>query len=449
MKTKKQAIPFSFYDTAGMERHLEAMAEKGWFLESIGNFFWTYRQDTPKKVHYSAIYYPSASAFEPEPSEGQQTIEDFCDHAGWRCAAANAQLLIFANERENPIPIHTDPQLELETLERMGRRTLWTHFLLIAICLLQCWTSLGQLLHDPIRLLSSSALLTNLLIFPMLGIYFVLETCTWYPWRKKARRAAEQDAPLPPVHGHHRFLLVVLGVTVLGLLYTFLAARLPGYRLLLAGMLAAYTALFLVVNGTRLALKKKKVSTGRNRAITLTVDLLLALVLTGGVTWYIFHAGHGHTAPDAAPPLELGNLLDADTSDYMQVYQEDASFLLRSVQCRLHPPYDTDWSGRPTLDYTIVEIYVPALYDTALHQLHHKYDHLGDHNEDYDPEHPFYEFRPADPAPWGAEQVWQRYSYGEADSVYLLSWADKIVELKPDWFLTETQMFTVGNTFSS
>ena len=40
-ETKRRMELYSFYDRTGMEKHLAKMAEKGWLLEKIGQFFWT------------------------------------------------------------------------------------------------------------------------------------------------------------------------------------------------------------------------------------------------------------------------------------------------------------------------------------------------------------------------------------------------------------------------
>ena len=49
MNTKKRRLEYySFYNHTGIERHLTEMALKGWLLESISNFYWTYRRIEPK-----------------------------------------------------------------------------------------------------------------------------------------------------------------------------------------------------------------------------------------------------------------------------------------------------------------------------------------------------------------------------------------------------------------
>ena len=72
MKTKTRRMEyFSFYNHTGIENHLAEMAQKGWMVESISNFYWTYRKIEPKNIHFSVSYYPRASDFDPGPTEEQ------------------------------------------------------------------------------------------------------------------------------------------------------------------------------------------------------------------------------------------------------------------------------------------------------------------------------------------------------------------------------------------
>ena len=62
MKDKKRRIEaFSFFDYTGIARHLSKMAGKGWMLEKITNFGWTYRRITPKKLTFCVCDFPKAS----------------------------------------------------------------------------------------------------------------------------------------------------------------------------------------------------------------------------------------------------------------------------------------------------------------------------------------------------------------------------------------------------
>lgn len=41
---------YSYYDHAGIVRHLEDMARQGWQLEKAGSVFWTYRRCKPAEL---------------------------------------------------------------------------------------------------------------------------------------------------------------------------------------------------------------------------------------------------------------------------------------------------------------------------------------------------------------------------------------------------------------
>ena len=57
-----------------------------------------------------------------------------------------------------------------------------------------------------------------------------------------------------------------------------------------------------------------------------------------------------------------------------------------------------------------------------------------------------------DPAPWGAEEVFQRYSSGTPSRQYLLCWEDRIAEI---WLFgwqedpTPEQMAVIGETLQN
>ena len=93
MRTTKREMNFySIYDRAGLEKHLEDMAAKGWMLDRMGQYLWYYRRTEPRKLRFAVSYFPSASVFDPAPSEKQETYREFCEHAGWNLAGASAQL---------------------------------------------------------------------------------------------------------------------------------------------------------------------------------------------------------------------------------------------------------------------------------------------------------------------------------------------------------------------
>ena len=133
-ETKRRMELFSFYDRTGLERHLARMAQRGWLLCEIGQLFWHYRRIEPKTLRFCVCYFPKATVYDPGPSEGQEEFYSMCAHAGWVLAGASGQLQVFCNEQENPVPIDTDPALEVEAIHQSAKKTfLLSNFLLLGV----------------------------------------------------------------------------------------------------------------------------------------------------------------------------------------------------------------------------------------------------------------------------------------------------------------------------
>lgn len=85
---KRQLSWYQPDDTEAIARHLERMAGKGWLLEKVDNWIFTYRRAQPARVRYTVTFFPEASVFDPGLTRGQETYADYCQAAGWELAAA-------------------------------------------------------------------------------------------------------------------------------------------------------------------------------------------------------------------------------------------------------------------------------------------------------------------------------------------------------------------------
>ena len=75
---------------------------------------------------------------------------------------------VFYNENEDPVPIETDPELELENLHRYAKKTaLKTYPLLLLISLLMGVSFIGSIIRDPVYYLASAINLFT-------GVWFVV-----------------------------------------------------------------------------------------------------------------------------------------------------------------------------------------------------------------------------------------------------------------------------------
>lgn len=443
---RRDFIPFSFYDLTGMEERLEEMSQRGWLLERMSNLCWTYRRAEPRKRHFTVTYTSQVSAFEPDLTEGQLTFQDFCRHTGWELAAFNGPFQVYYNELENPIPIETDPNLELEMIGKIARRNLpvYIFFILLGLWMGASWYY--SLFHDPITLLARPTSLMTGLCWLLLFLYGAADTVTYFAWRRKAKAAAQRGEFLP-TRGCHRLMQGILVVLVLGLLYVFFTARLPGFRLLLGLLIFNFLVLYGVVNGTKALLKRKKVSAKVNRAVTLTVDVVLAFALMGGLTFGLLRAAQtGRFSLEAylELPLHVEDLVNQDTADYISSSGFEDSVFLSQRRYAHRPDFGAEKAGQSRIEYTMVDVKVPFLYGLCFRELYHDYDDWGDYTGVDAGTTPYYVYQEMEALPAGTTAVYQLWSYGTPTGRYLLCWEDRLVTLEANWVLTEEQLVTAA-----
>ena len=447
---------YSYYDRSGIARHLEEMAAQGWMLDKLGSWSWRYRRTEPRALHFAVTYFPSASQFDPHPSEGQETLWDFCAAAGWELAASVAQIQIFYNEQEDPVPIETDPAVEFDTMNRsMKRGFLSSYWALLVISLMQIGMNLWQLFKNPIDVLSDPTRLTSCFGYLPLLILTAVELIRYYRWRRRAREAVEADAPLPELHSSRKLSGFILGCTFLEILLMFAANFSSRGMTLLLVLIFLYMALmtFLVSSATKV-LKRMNVRRSVNMVITIGMTVALTFGMMAGMTALIFKMGSGwlEDHPPAETyeyhgitwdvyhddlPLRIEDLMEVGYEEWSTVARENSSFLLThreyQQQARLDAPKHT-----PDLDYEIVEVHAPVLYALCKQDMitRYWYNHPVEYRDNY---------LPADPAPWGAEAVYQRHNYdGPPSNYYLLCWEDRIAEIHFYWDPTPEQMALTG-----
>ena len=192
MKRKRRQELFAFYDYTAIENHLSEMAKKGWMIEKINNYFWTYAQIPPKDITFNITYHSSASEFDPKRSEMQMTFDEFCEHAGWKLALSWHQMQIYYNGNENPTPIQTDPEIHLKTLHK----AMWKNYLISNIIILLISVPLSvmfliSLMKVPGKIISSGTSLFTGILLTVLSVYIIFDLSVYFRWIKKALDSAE------------------------------------------------------------------------------------------------------------------------------------------------------------------------------------------------------------------------------------------------------------------
>ena len=438
--TKRRLEFFSFYDHTGIEAHLERMAEQGWLLEKIGNFTWHYRRIEPKQVTFSVSYFPRASAFDPGPSEEQEMFYDFCRHTGWTLAAASGQMQVFYNERGNPVPIDTDPALEVEAIHRSAKKSfLVSQGLLAAVAVMNSVMLLFRLHDDPIQTLAMPSSLFLAVCWPALFVMIGTDVGSYFLWRRRALRAAEQGEFLA-TKSHPLLQMVLLAVVVM--MFAWSISATGGVALASSvALLAGTAAVMLAVGGIREALKQKRTPAKVTRSITLASCIVLTVLMVAAVTFFLLRGivnGGGKTAPEELP-LTLDGLMDVGDYDYSDSLRQSESPLLAWYEVRQSPWRHEDMvNGAPELDYTVTVVKLSVLYNVCKNHLLYQYDNRGTGR------HPVKYFEPINPTPWGAGEAYRFIMDDTPQDIYLLCYEERIVRLDLDWEPTPAQMAIVG-----
>lgn len=446
-QTRRRLEQLSFYDRTGVEQHLANMAAKGWMIDRVGAGGWVYRRTAPQTLRFAVTYYPKASEFDPGLTEGQQLYHAFSAQAGWQYVCSWAQMQIFCTDRPDAVPIETDPALELDTIHAaMKKGLLLPYGVLLALALF--WMAmLGRdLVYDPIKLLSSVSNLSLLVIWPLLGLLCIVEITAYLRWRARARRAAAQGAftDTPNTRPFQRVAFAGCIVAVAAQLLYNVTAGSSMMRVISIAMVLYMVLLTVTVNGVKQLLKRKKVARGVNRAVTITVDVVLAFGLFFAVVLGTLHASargwlDRYDTPDALP-LSLTDLWgdELPAADYVPSWTDNTSPFLAVYDGGVWAPPAEAGQEPPSLSYTITEVRLPALYEVCRAQ------RLAEQNADHLPDY-HKTCQPCDPVPWGAQEAWQ---LGWQDSGltdhYLLCYPDNIVEIRFSWPPTDAQKALIG-----
>ena len=467
MKDKKRTFEtFFFYDRSGMEARFEQMAAKGWLIEAINSSICTYRRIEPKKLTFCVCWYPDASQFDPGPSEKQQTFYDFCQHTGWVLAVSSGPMQVFYNENEHPIPIETDPVLEVEAIHRsMTRGPLPGQVCFLGLAVLNLWLFVSRLLDDPLDTLASTLnLIPGLLWFDLILILAV-ECGGYLLWHRKAAKAAQEGDFLKTNRrkGVRRFVLALLALNLLCFLIHLINAMAYGSSVTrytsLIMFLVYLPGVFLLTYGVRALLKKKKYPAHINRAATFTTSLVVAFLFLFCITWgtlagttrgwftekgvetYTYH-GATFTAPQDELPLTIKDLTHETREGYSREKRVESSPFLAQYQMRVRPRFDAaNFAELPALEYTITVVKLTSLYDLCKNEL------LEGWTREWQEEGEKDYAEPVSPAPWGADDAYQQYNqeYG-AQNTFLLCYDKRLVEISfpNEWTLTPEQMKMVS-----
>lgn len=456
LKTRRRMEFFAFYDDQGIARHLERMAQKGWMIERINNYFWTYRRIEPQRLRFAVTYFPEASDFNPGPTENQQTFQEYCESAGWQFAVQWCQMQIFYSENSDAVPLETEEPIRLQNIHRCMRKNFLPGN--IAVMILMMILLLLQMVSVPRDLLSLLAENTRLITVTLLLLAILSEAgmlLGYYFWRRRSLRAVANGGScarggrFQHCLGRPVWLLVIL----LAALYLYSVGSYWPLVLICAAVLAGISALTLAV---RAVLRGMGVARETNIAATAVLIVFLSIgfgVALPGLSGWMRDAGLFQKQPAYIYTTQNGS----STWDW-EVYDDPIPLKVQDLRPTDYPHYSYEKTERSSpfvsvmkasqtgfpdglenerLLYTVVRLkqkvwYRPVLESMLKAEERFRYDGEQD------------SFLLVDAPQWGADEVYQRHIDGEPQPEYYVCYVpDCILQLDLSWEPTAQEIAVI------
>ena len=424
MNTKYIPNFFAYYDHAGIVRHLERMAAKGWMLVHTGSYLWRFRRAEPCAVRFAAIYTKgSSSIFEPDANEALEELREMCAGTGWEWVASYGRMQIFCNTEPDPVPLETDAAVQVAHIHQvMKRRYLPENIIILAVSLL-----LGALC----LWLSASVGKTVLVLGWLCVMLFAIEAlaiATYLNWHRKAVRAAEGGVLLPTrshpwVHG-----------AVTGLMLALVLVWLLNNDSIVENLrFLCNLGIIFLLRWLAGWMRRENVSPGTNRAVILSVAIFYCFGVTFALqavstqieqeqyregTRIVEIDSVGYYLYQDEVPLKLEDLIEVDPEIQSYFRMDEDRILYETVFA--HQSQAGAANGSPWLSYTVCLVRFAPAYDLALSNA------LDD------------SFQPLDPEVWGVT-AYQKYADGYPSNTFILCLENRIIAIS----------FYLGNSQSS
>lgn len=242
MKRKYELNLYAPFQYEDLQDHFERMAARGWALESLGGYLFTYRKTAEAvPLRYALAFHPQVSWLEPLPTAGQENYASYCWLAGWELVGTWSkfpQIQVYVTRRADSVPLQTDLSTQWRVLTRWMEdkyiKPLQTETAFCGIFAL-----FGLLIFGAYLALVPALPLLNVLLVGMIGMMLALllrqfivlvEAQRWF---QEALRA-EREGRAGPAGRISRAWLLSLGVSV--------GAVALGFLLLLCAVGAFYGA---------------------------------------------------------------------------------------------------------------------------------------------------------------------------------------------------------------
>ncbi|MBR6595348.1 MAG: DUF2812 domain-containing protein [Oscillospiraceae bacterium] len=441
MRNEKRFYPlFSNRSRTGLVNYLEKKAMEGWLFTGFSNFGWKFRRIPPQKIRFSIVYFAGISWFDAAVTPELMELRDFCAHNGWEYVDYTESIVVFRNDLEDPVPIQTEPLVELENIHKIAtaqnRKEL---FYTLPVPLFWMLLSVAMYFKSPISFLTNSAILICAGLSPVIILARLVHMTEHALWYRRAKRYAITNHTLLE-DWHKAPISKAIGVVCALAVCAALLRHINGKILLIFAM---YFLLLLVVC---VAVMMPIFDWIKNRfydrkTTKLLVCVCCVVVVFAGI--YLIEMGLSRFdidldvyAPQGSawaqyeevPPISAEEFYGQGTKTTSYRSQVNESVFLAEYRAW---NYSKNGKDSLDLDYTVLEVKWDALYSICLKE------YLDS------------EMFPVDAAHWGAEEAYRYGTQEEPKTVWLLCYEDRIVEFYAEAEPTPEQMALVGSNLGN
>ena len=428
-KVKHLPLSLPFYDRLGIERWLHKQAAAGWYLESAGHVFWRFRKGDPKVLHYAVVYQPALDPDDPASEPRALQFAQYCAHAGWLLVSDSARMQIYSNDSTAPLPIETDPLLELDRIHATAKKSYLRHAYLCVLA------SALHLLSFLLRFGSVSSFIfagNGAVVYALASILLlalaISNVAGYYRWYRKAKLASQMGTRAPNVKRGTQCVLLTALVICFGA-YLVTVGWQAAVVILGAMMLIAFGVKWITGNSKRMRQQGYPVFENRVYSGLLSALLIFAVTFTALLMGELVE---GRPPKETAPPIHIQELNGQIAECECKANVMESIFIRRTrVDC-----------ANEELGYQVVDVKLPFVYDAVVDfYLDMWQDPIYARlmGEGFDPN-----FRAVSAQPWGAVQAYALIWEPKDLYAYVICYSDRVIYVGNSEPLTEEQIGLIG-----
>ena len=289
-------------------------------------------------------------------------------------------------------------------------------------------------MERPFNWLLSDANWILLIALLLIGCHHLLRLSGYYLWYKKSEKCVSCGEPCVKIK-RRGFVSGMCSSIGVGLLLWGMVV-LVGVRVSLTFLLAA-VVLVVFLECLKAVFRKLKIPKEANQIFTVICFTVLFIVaVLGMVKWMVSSdaldsdADRVFTAKDL--PLVIEDLREPEADEYLYELQEKESIFYHWLwgYQRLKEPVSTSDFSENILEYRVVDIKIPLVYDLCLASFTDKKVLSGKSDR----------WQKIKNDNWGLDTMYQYIAEGNQDYNYVFCWKECIVKLKFNWEPTAEQI---------